>query len=307
MADAAPPAPAASAPTPASEPPAAPAPAPAAPPAKIPKKLKPAKALEPLTDASVKAATASAIKEDSALREAAQTGTLTLKMVRKTVVRRMGLGDDGDATLKKQYKDLMKTEMLLVATALQDDGKPKEEEKPKAPKAPKAPKPKPKPKAKPKRVIEEEPEDDDEEEEEDDDESLDDEEIARREKEPHKDDHKFEKVPSEWKDRYADVAWVESQGFEHWPSIIYDPRWTKGNINASAMRYLGKKHVCLFYAMDASERFAYEPLSSIVPWEEGLRRGYDKNASHFKPKKYEKAFPKALVAVSKATGASGYP
>jgi hypothetical protein len=44
-----------------------------------------------------------------------------------------------------------------------------------------------------------------------------------------------------------------------------------------------------------------------VPWEEGLRRGYDKNASHFKPKKYEKAFPKALVAVSKATGASGYP
>jgi len=59
--------------------------------------------------------------------------------------------------------------------------------------------------------------------------------------------------------------------------------------------------------MDASERFAYEPLSSIVPWEEGLRRGYDKNASHFKPKKYEKAFPKALVAVSKATGASGYP
>ena len=156
MADAAPPAPAASAPTPASEPPAAPAPAPAAPPAKIPKKLKPAKALEPLTDASVKAATASAIKEDSALREAAQTGTLTLKMVRKTVVRRMVLGDDGDATLKKQYKDLMKTEMLLVATALQDDGKPKEEEKPKAPKAPKAPKPKPKPKpkAKPKRVIE---------------------------------------------------------------------------------------------------------------------------------------------------------
>ena len=281
-------------------PPAAPAPAPAAPPAKIPKKLKPAKALEPLTDASVKAATASAIKEDSALREAAQTGTLTLKMVRKTVVRRMGLGDDGDATLKKQYKDLMKTEMLLVATALQDDGKSKEEEKPKAPKAPKAPKPKPKPKAKPKRVIEEEPEDDDEEEEEDDDESLDDEEIARREKEPHKDDHKFEKVPSEWKDRYADVAWVESQGFEHWPSIIYDPRWTKGNINASAMRYLGKKHVCLFYAMDASERFAYEPLSSIVPWEEGLRRGYDKNASHFKPKKYEKAFPKALAAVHKS-------
>ena len=61
-------------------------------------------------------------------------------------------------------------------------------------------------------------------------------------------------VPAEWKDRYADVAWVESQGFEHWPSIIYDPRWTKGNINASAMKYLGKKHVCLFYAMDASER-----------------------------------------------------
>ena len=61
-------------------------------------------------------------------------------------------------------------------------------------------------------------------------------------------------MPSEWKDRYADVAWVESQGFEHWPSIIYDPRWTKGNINSSAMRYLGKKHVCLFYAMDASER-----------------------------------------------------
>ena len=91
------------------------------------------------------------------------------------------------------------------------------------------------------------------------------------------------------------MAWVESQGFEHWPSIIYDPRWTKGNINTSAMKYLGKKHVCLFYAMDASERFAYEPLSSIVPWEEGLRRGYDKNASHFKPKKYEKAFPKALA------------
>ena len=47
-------------------------------------------------------------------------------------------------------------------------------------------------------------------------------------------------------------------------------------------------------------RFAYEPLSSIVPWEEGLRRGYDKNASHFKPKKYEKAFPKALAAVHKS-------
>ena len=94
MADAAPPAPAAS-----EAPAAAPAPAapPAAPPAKIPKKAKPAKAPEPLTDASVKAATASAIKDDSALREAAQTGTLTLKMVRKTVVRRMGLGDDGDA------------------------------------------------------------------------------------------------------------------------------------------------------------------------------------------------------------------
>ena len=147
MADAAPPAPAASEAPAAAPTPAAP---PAAPPAKIPKKSKPAKAPEPLTDSSVKAATASAIKEDSALREAAQTGTLTLKMVRKTVVRRMGLGDDGDATLKKQYKDLMKTEMLLVATALQDDGKPKEEEKPKAPKAPKAPKPKPKPKAKPK-------------------------------------------------------------------------------------------------------------------------------------------------------------
>ena len=144
MADAAPPAPAASEPPAAAPAPAAP---PAAPPAKIPKKAKPAKAPEPLTDASVKAATASAIKEDAALREAAQTGTLTLKMVRKTVVRRMGLGDDGDATLKKQYKDLMKTEMLLVATALQDDGKPKEEEKPKAPKAPKAPKPKLKPKA----------------------------------------------------------------------------------------------------------------------------------------------------------------
>ena len=85
MADAAPPAPAASE-------------APAAAPAKIPKKQKPAKAPEPLTDSSVKAATASAIKEDAALREAAQTGTLTLKMVRKTVVRRMGLGDDGDAT-----------------------------------------------------------------------------------------------------------------------------------------------------------------------------------------------------------------
>ena len=156
------------------------------------------------------------------------------------------------------------------------------------------------------RSTQEEPEDEDEEED-DDDESLDDEEIARREREPHKDDAKFESVPSEWKDRYADVAWVESQGFEHWPSIIYDPRWTKGNINSSAMKYLGKKHVCLFYAMEASERFAYEPLSSIVPWEEGLRRGYDKNASHFKPKKYEKAFPKALFAVSKATGASGYP
>ena len=158
MADAAPPAPAASAaaPAPASELPAAPAPAPApaAPPAKIPKKAKPAKAPEPLTDSSVKAATASAIKEDAALREAAQTGTLTLKMVRKTVVRRMALGDDGDATLKKQFKDLMKTEMLLVATALQDDGKPPKEEPVKAPKAPKAPKPKPKPKAKPKRVIE---------------------------------------------------------------------------------------------------------------------------------------------------------
>ena len=102
------------------------------------------------------------------------------------------------------------------------------------------------------RSTQEEPEDEDEEEE-DDDESLDDEEIARREREPHKDDAKFESVPSEWKDRYADVAWVESQGFEHWPSIIYDPRWTKGNINNSAMRYLGKKHVCLFYAMDASD------------------------------------------------------
>ena len=95
MADAAPPAPAASEP--------APAPASAARRTRTrtgraasqdPKKAKPAKAPEPLTDASVKAATASAIKEDSALREAAQTGTLTLKMVRKTVVRRMALGDD---------------------------------------------------------------------------------------------------------------------------------------------------------------------------------------------------------------------
>ena len=60
-------------------------------------------------------------------------------------------------------------------------------------------------------------------------------------------------------------------------------------------KYLGKKHVCLFYGMDASERYSYQPLSSIVSWEEGLRRGYDKNASHFKPKKYEKAFPKALA------------
>ena len=59
--------------------------------------------------------------------------------------------------------------------------------------------------------------------------------------------------------------------------------------------------MCLFYAMDASERFAYEPLSSIVPWEEGLRRGYDKNASHFKPKKYEKArSPKRWLKPSKS-------
>ena len=41
-----------------------------------------------------------------------------------------------------------------------------------------------------------------------------------------------------------------------------------------------------------------------MPWEEGLRRGYDKNASHFKPKKYEKAFPKALAAVHKSNVAA---
>ena len=45
------------------------------------------------------------------------------------------------------------------------------------------------------RSTQEEPEDEDEEED-DDDESLDDEEIARREREPHKDDAKFESVPA---------------------------------------------------------------------------------------------------------------
>ena len=185
----------------------------------------------------------------------------------------------------KEYKEIMKAEMLATASSLQV----KEEE---AAPAPVQSKPKPKPKPK-KRVIVEESEEEEEEEEEE--EILDDAEIARRERAPHKDDPKFEKVDPAWKAQYADVAWVASQGFEHWPSIIYDPRWTKGNINAAGMRYLGKKHVCLFYAMDASERFAYEPLASIVPWEEGLRRGYDKKASNFKPKKYEKAFPKALA------------
>ena len=100
---------------------------------------------------------------------------------------------------------------------------------------------------------------------------------------------------SDWTKLFGKVAWVESQGFEHWPSIICDPRCTSGEIYDCAMKNLGKKHVCLFYGMDASERYSYQPLSSIVPWEEGLRRGYDKNASHFKPKRYEKAFPKALA------------
>ena len=265
-------------------------PAPAASPgvSKIPKKAKKEQPPPPpvaLTEGSVKAATSAAIREDAALREAAQTGTLTLKMVRKSVVRRLDLGDEGGTTLKKEYKEIMKAEMLATASSLQV----KEEE---AAPAPVQSKPKPKPKPK-KRVIVEESEEEEEEEEEE--EILDDAEIARRERAPHKDDPKFEKVDPAWKAQYADVAWVASQGFEHWPSIIYDPRWTKGNINAAGMRYLGKKHVCLFYAMDASERFAYEPLASIVPWEEGLRRGYDKKASNFKPKKYEKAFPKALA------------
>jgi len=271
------------------------APPPAASPgvSKIPKKAKKEQPPPPpvaLTEGSVKAATSAAIREDAALREAAQTGTLTLKMVRKSVVRRLDLGDEGGTTLKKEYKEIMKAEMLATASSLQV----KEEEAAPAPVQSK-PKLKPKPKPKPKkRVIVEESEGEEEEEEEEE-EILDDAEIARRERAPHKDDPKFEKVDPAWKAQYADVAWVASQGFEHWPSIIYDPRWTKGNINAAGMRYLGNKHVCLFYAMDASERFAYEPLASIVPWEEGLRRGYDKKASNFKPKKYEKAFPKALA------------
>ena len=165
-------------------------------------------------------------------------------MVRKTVVRRMALGDDGDATLKKQYKDLMKTEMLLVATALQDEWEALRRRKSPSNRRLRRRRSRnrnlsPSPSAssrKSRRMRKRRKRDDDE--------SLDDEEIARREKEPHKDDHKFEKVPSEWKDRYADVAWVESQGFEHWPSIIYDPRWTKGNINTSAMKYLRGRSTC---------------------------------------------------------------
>ena len=116
MADAAPPAPAAS----------APAPAPASELFRFPRRRprSPRNQARRPHSGLVKAATASAIKEDSALREAAQTGTLTLKMVRKTVVRRMARRR-GDAALKPQGPH--ENRDAPGRDGGQDDGKPKEE------------------------------------------------------------------------------------------------------------------------------------------------------------------------------------
>mmetsp|Transcript_3908 Transcript_3908/g.11789 ORF Transcript_3908/g.11789 Transcript_3908/m.11789 type:complete len:458 (-) Transcript_3908:449-1822(-) len=273
-----------------------------------------------LSDNTVREATSGAMQEDDALREAAVEGTLTLKMVRNAVIARLGLGDEGAKRLKETYKDCMKAEMLAVAHDLQTAPKPKVSKKPKveAPKPEKkAPKPekkaprpdKPKAAPKPKRKVEAPPEpmdEDDFDDGDDDDESaedLDDDEVAEREKRPHKDDTKFAAHDSSgWTALYGEVAWVESQGFKHWPSIIYDPRWTQGGINARGMRNLGKMHTCIFYGMSASERFAFEPPEHIVEWDEGLKRGFDKCAAEFKPKRYEKAFPKAVETASADRG-----
>lgn len=61
---------------------------------------------KPLTESIVKAATASAIR-DGVYRD----GEITLKRVRREVVYRLALGDEGYATLKKKFKAVMKTEM----------------------------------------------------------------------------------------------------------------------------------------------------------------------------------------------------
>merc|ERR1719484_289179 len=129
----------------------------------------------------------------------------------------------------------------------------------------------------------------------DEDESVDDDELARRERAPHKDDARVEALDAKWTALFGEVCWVASQGFKHWPSIIYDPRWTKGAINAQAMKHLGKRHCCVFYGMDASERFTFETTKNVVAWDEGLKRGLDKQAKEFKPKRYELAFPKAVA------------
>ncbi|KAH8051560.1 hypothetical protein JL722_10737 [Aureococcus anophagefferens] len=233
----------------------------------------------PLSADIVTSAVEAVMASDAPLQAAAADGTLTAKMVRTAVAAH--LEADGGARLKSEYKAVLTAAMIETAAKYQ------------APPAPAA-------EAEPEGVEdidndESDKEDDDGDDGGDDNESVDDDELARRERAPHKDDARVEALDGKWTALFGEVCWVASQGFKHWPSIIYDPRWTKGAINAQAMKHLGKRHCCVFYGMDASERFTFETTKNVVPWDEGLKRGLDKQAKEFKPKRYELAFPKAVA------------
>ena len=88
------------------------------------------------------------------------------------------------------------------------------------------------------------------------------------------DDARVDALGAAWTGLFGEVCWVASPGFKHWPSIVFDPRWTSGPMRDMAMAHLGARHCCVYYGMGASERFTFAPPKNVVAWDEGLRRGY---------------------------------
>ena len=109
------------------------------------------------------------------------------------------------------------------------------------------------------------------------------------------DDARVDALGAAWTGLFGEVCWVASPGFKHWPSIVFDPRWTSGPMRDMAMAHLGARHCCVYYGMGASERFTFAPPKNVVAWDEGLRRGYAGRAAAFKPRRYANAFPRAVA------------
>ncbi|KAJ1445871.1 hypothetical protein M885DRAFT_548508 [Pelagophyceae sp. CCMP2097] len=208
-----------------------------------------------LSEAAVVEAAKACLETDEELRDELQNGSLTLNMVLVAVAARLGLGL---AKELKPFKPAIREMMLANAEP------PKKKE----------------------RASESAEEDEEEEEGEED--------GGGEDEVPHADDAKFAALPSSWTSQFGDVAWVAQPPFKHWPGIIYDPRWTTGEVNGVGMTKLGVDHLCMFFATDVNERFAPVPPENIVEWEAGLAKGFGKHAKSFKPKKYEVNFPKAI-------------